>query len=64
MPNSSPRLMFDLARMMIKQAKMLRDVGLVREARDLARHAMAVDEAGWNSRALQTVPVRRSPARR
>lgn len=52
--------LLDLARMMIKQAKMLRDAGLVQEARDLAQRAMMLDSCGWASRAPQPVriPVR------
>lgn len=39
-----------LARMMIRQSRMLRDEGLVAEARELARRAVALDRLGWTGR--------------
>jgi len=50
--------LFQLARMMIKQARMLRDAGLVAEARALAKRAIAMDSCGWAARSPQPVPVR------
>lgn len=58
MSEASPQHFLDLARMMIKQAKILREAGLVKEAADLARKAMAIDTAGWQARSLQPVPIR------
>ncbi len=51
MPTKSMSRQFrDLARVMIKQAKHLRDAGLLSEARDLARRAVAFDGLGWSMR--------------
>lgn len=58
MSEASPRFFLDLARMMIKQAKILREAGLVQEARELARKAMAIDTAGWQARSHGLVPVK------
>ncbi len=58
MSEASPRLFLDLARMMIKQARILREAGLVKEAGELALKAMAIDTAGWNARSPQPVPIR------
>lgn len=58
MTEASPRLLLDLARMMIKQAKILREAGLAEEARNLARKAIMFDAAGWQARTLDPVPVR------
>lgn len=50
---------FDLARMMIKQAKMLKSSGLYAEARALARRALAIkDFAHLYQAQLQPQPVR------
>lgn len=52
----------DMAHMMIKQAKMLKSVGLFAEARALARRALAMKGAGHAFEQLrvqmQPVPVR------
>ena len=52
----------DLARMMIKQAKLLKNAGLMVEARELARRAMALNALGRNAEEL--VPVRTGQRRR
>ncbi len=61
MQNDRSNTLLELARKMIKQAKMLRDAGLAQEARDLARRAMMLDSCGWAARTPQPVriPVRR-----
>lgn len=51
------RTLLDLARAMIKQAKMLRDAGMTADARELARRAMAMDTAAWQQARLQPIPV-------
>ncbi|MEO0543186.1 MAG: hypothetical protein AAFY99_05145 [Pseudomonadota bacterium] len=49
----------DLARMMIKQAKLLKAAGLTSEARRLAQRAIEMNTMGHSSeRALQPIPVR------
>jgi len=49
----------DLARMMIKQAKLLKEAGLTSEARRLARRAIEMNTMAHSSkRALQPIPVR------
>ncbi len=52
----------DLARMMIKQAKLLKNAGLMVEARQLARRAIALNTLGHNAGEL--VPVRAGQRRR
>jgi hypothetical protein len=51
---------FDLARMMIKQAKMLKSAGLVGEARGLAKRALTIKDFGhrWEQQRLQPAPLR------
>lgn len=49
----------DLARMMIKQAKLLKKAGLVSEARALAVRAIELNALGHSARRLQPIPVRR-----
>lgn len=55
----------EMARMMIKQAKLLKQSGLVREARVLARRAVALNNFGHliSSGRQQPVPVRISDHR-
>lgn len=55
---SDRRTLFDLARAMIKQAKMLRDAGMIADARALARRAIAADAAAWQAARLQPIPIR------
>lgn len=56
---------FELARMMIKQAKMLKSSGFYAEARGLARRALAVkDFAHLYHADLQPQPVRITNRRR
>ncbi len=62
MPKKSMSRQFrDLARAMIKQAKLLRDAGLPTEAKEMARRAAAFDGLGWSMK--EPVPVR-APASR
>ena len=48
--------LLDLARMMVKQAIMLKRSGLVREARDVARRAIEINALGH--RQMQPKPVK------
>lgn len=48
----------DLARMMIKQARLLKSAGLISEAKQLARRAIAMNAAGHMAPHLQPIPVR------
>ena len=52
----------DLARLMVKQARLLRDEGLTSRAGELARRAIAFDRLGWTM--MQPVPVRAISDRR
>jgi hypothetical protein len=52
----------DLARLMVKQARLLREEGLTHKARELAQRAIAFDRLGWTM--LQPIPVRALPARK
>ena len=54
----------DLARMMIKQAKMLKGVGLVAEAKALARRAIEINAIGHQAMQVQAAPVRIGGPRR
>lgn len=56
--SSRPSLVLDLARAMIKQAKMLKHQGLIAEARAIARRAVELNHMGHASQRLQPVPVR------
>ena len=51
--SSRPSLIAELARMMIKQAKLLKAQGLLSEAREIARGALEIRQAQ-----LQPIPVR------
>lgn len=51
-------MLLDLARVMIKQAKLLKAQGLLAEARAVARRAIEFDHAGHAAMHLQPVPVR------
>lgn len=51
-------LLLDLARIMIKQAKLLKASGLMTEARSIARRAIEFNHAGHASMRLQPIPVR------
>jgi hypothetical protein len=53
---SRPTLLLDLARIMIKQAKLLKAQGLLAEARGIARRAIELNHIGHAS--LRTQPVR------
>lgn len=57
-------LLLDLARVMIKQAKLLKAQGLLSEARAMARRAIEFDHAGHAAARLQPVPVRIKSRRR
>jgi hypothetical protein len=54
-----------LARYMVKQARMLRQMGLAAKARELAERALAYHRLGWslqgNETVLQPVRVRKHP---
>jgi hypothetical protein len=56
--SSRSSLILDLARIMIKQAKLLKSQGLLAEAREFARRAVELNHAGHASQRLQPVPVR------
>jgi hypothetical protein len=51
----------DLARLMVKQARILRDEGLTARARELVTRAIAFDRLGWTM--LQPIPIRVLPNR-
>ncbi len=61
MTKNQSNVLIDLSRMMIKQARMLRDAGLVADAKALAQRAIMLDSCGWAARSLEPVrvPVRR-----
>jgi len=44
-----------LARMMARQSRMLRDEGLLPEAREVARRAVLLSRLGWSERLLRRV---------
>lgn len=46
----------DLARLMVKQARILRDEGFTTRARELAKRAIAFDRLGWTM--MQPIPIR------
>lgn len=52
----------DLARLMVKQARVLRQQGLTAKARELVGRAIAFDRLGWAM--MQPAPVRVSATRR
>lgn len=54
----------DLARAMARQARMLRDDGLVARAREVARRAIALDRLAWLMVRPQPAPVRIDGRRR
>lgn len=58
------RKALDLARMMIKQAKILRGAGFLADARELARRAVEINAVGHRTIALQPEPVRITVSRR
>jgi hypothetical protein len=51
-------LLLDLARLMIKQARLLKAQGLFGEARGIARRAIELNRVGHATMRLQPVPVR------
>ncbi|MEM1376574.1 MAG: hypothetical protein AAGG69_04215 [Pseudomonadota bacterium] len=57
MPSRTNKAM-DLARMMIKQAKLLKQAGLTSEARRLARRAIEMNSFGHSAERLQPVMIR------
>lgn len=57
---SNARTLLDLARAMVKQARMLRDEGFGTRAREVARRAIALDRLGW---ALMQPQPRPAPVR-
>ena len=56
--STRPNLLLDLARIMIKQAKLLKAQGLFSEARGMARRAIELNHVGHASMRLQPVPVK------
>lgn len=56
--SSRHSLVLDLARLMIKQAKLLKSQGFFAEARSIASRAMELNHMGHASRRLQPVPIR------
>ena len=56
--STRPNLLLDLARVMIKQAKLLKAQGFMAEARSLARRAIELDQIGHASLRLQPIPVK------
>ena len=59
-----PHTALDLARMMIKQAKLLKGAGLIAEAKGLARRAIEINMIGHHARRMQAQPVRITNRRR
>lgn len=57
MSNHRTNKAIDLARMMIKQAKLLKNAGLMVEARELARRAVALNTLGHSARTLAPVRI-------
>jgi len=47
----------DMARMMIKQAKLLKGAGLIAEASDLAKRAIAINTLGHENLRMRAQPV-------
>jgi hypothetical protein len=56
--STRPNLLLDLARIMIKQAKLLKAQGLFSEARGMARRAIELNHVGHASMRLQPIPVK------
>ena len=56
--SSRSSLVLDLARIMIKQAKLLKSQGLFAEARSIARRALELNHVGHASQRLQPIPIR------
>ena len=61
--SSRSTLLLDLARIMIKQAKLLKSQGLFAEARAIARRAVELNHVGHASQRLQPIPIRTSRRR-
>lgn len=64
--STPPSFLLDLARTMIKQAKLLKSEGLIAEARGMARRAIELNQIGHASMRMQPVRItqHRSPRRR
>ncbi|MGJ3264992.1 MAG: hypothetical protein ACFE0R_17335 [Salinarimonas sp.] len=58
------RRLLDLARVMVKQARILRDEGFTARAAELVRRAIALDRQGWTLMRPQPSPVRIVASRR
>ncbi|WP_029031913.1 hypothetical protein [Salinarimonas rosea] len=58
------RRLLDLARVMVKQARILRDEGFTGRAAEVARRAIALDRLGWTLMRPQPAPVRILASRR
>ena len=59
--STRPHFLLDLARIMIKQAKLLKSQGLFSEARGMARRAIEINQIGHAS--MRVRPVRVTPQR-
>ncbi|GGK49363.1 hypothetical protein [Salinarimonas ramus] len=58
------RKLLDLARVMVKQARILRDDGFTARAREVARRAIAIDRLAWTMLRPEPAPVRIVASRR
>lgn len=58
------RGLLDLARVMVKQARILRDDGFSARAQEVARRAIALDRLGWTLLRPEPAPVRIVASRR
>lgn len=63
-PTPRTSMAIDLARMMIKQAKMLKNAGLIADAKNLARRAIDMNSLGHSAMRMQAQPVRINDRRR
>ena len=62
--STRPTFFLDLARIMIKQAKLLKSQGLLSEARGMARRAIELNHIGHASLRAEPVRVRSNNPRR
>lgn len=56
--------LLDLARVMVKQARILRDEGFTARAAEVARRAIALDREAWTLLRPQPAPIRIVASRR
>ena len=57
--STRPTLLLDLARLMIKQAKYLKSLGLVAEAKGIARRAIELNHVGHAAMRMQPARIDR-----